>query len=219
MPNHCQRRGGWIGCSTTALPSWTQGLPQPRRTPSLPGFLRGIGWPERLINNWTDLTDEIQFYPVFISYSREDEELARKVHDALQDRGVRCWFAPEKLRGGDRLLDNITTAIRLYDRFILCLSATSLESGWVRDELDRAIDKERRLPMIDGNRPSTIIPVDLDGAIWEWKGAEKESLVSRLILDFTRWEEEDAFKAGLHDLLKALDVYRPPGPPTLLEGQ
>lgn len=176
-------------------------------------FLEGVGWSDRLIDNWHALTENIQFYSVFISYNQEDEQFAKAVHDELQAQGVRCWFAPKSLRGGDRILDGINTAIGIYDKFILCCSQTALDSGWVRDELDRAIDKERGLPQKEGARPTTIVPLDLDGAIWKWKGPEKVTLKSRVVLDFQGWREHpDLLLAGIKDVLNALDVYRPPDP-------
>jgi hypothetical protein len=44
-----------------------------------------------------------EFYSCFISYSSRDEALAQRLHADLQDKGVRCWFAPEDLKNGGRV--------------------------------------------------------------------------------------------------------------------
>jgi uncharacterized protein YjbI with pentapeptide repeats len=45
----------------------------------------------------------IQYYSCFISYSHHDEEFAQQLYDDLQENGVRCWFAPEKMKIGDKI--------------------------------------------------------------------------------------------------------------------
>jgi len=34
---------------------------------------------------------------VFISYSSKDQAFAERLHADLQNKGVRCWFAPHDL--------------------------------------------------------------------------------------------------------------------------
>jgi hypothetical protein len=36
----------------------------------------------------------IQFYSCFISYNSKDQKFAQRLHDDLQNSGVRFWFAP-----------------------------------------------------------------------------------------------------------------------------
>ena len=40
---------------------------------------------------------------VFISYSTKDQDFDERLHTDLQDKGVRCWFAPEDVQGGKKL--------------------------------------------------------------------------------------------------------------------
>ena len=76
----------------------------------------------------------IQFYSCFISYSSKDQPFVERLHADLQAKGVRCWFAPEDLKIGDRLEETIETAIRLRDKLLLILSETSVASAWVLKE-------------------------------------------------------------------------------------
>ena len=81
------------------------------------------------------MNQAIQHYSCFISYSTKDQEFAERLHADLQNKGVRCWFAPHNLRIGDKILDEIDAAIRLRDKVLLILSEHSIESDWVEDEV------------------------------------------------------------------------------------
>jgi hypothetical protein len=64
-------------------------------------FLRGVGLPDHLIEYLPSLLGEaIQFYECFISYSSRDHAFAERLHADLQNKGVRCWFAPHDLPWG-----------------------------------------------------------------------------------------------------------------------
>jgi hypothetical protein len=65
-------------------------------------FLRGAGFPETFIAYIPSLiaVGAIQFYSCFISYSTKDQEFADRLYADLQNKGVRCWFAPDDVQGG-----------------------------------------------------------------------------------------------------------------------
>lgn len=64
-------------------------------------FLRGCGVPEDFIAYARSLVGQpIRFYSCFISYSTTDQEFADRLHSDLQNKGVRCWFAPHDIRSG-----------------------------------------------------------------------------------------------------------------------
>jgi hypothetical protein len=91
-------------------------------------FLRGVGLPDTVIDYLPSLTGQpIQFYSCFISYSHRDEEFAQRLHADLQNKGVRCWFAPHDLPIGGKILDEIDAAIRLRDKVLLILSEQAVE--------------------------------------------------------------------------------------------
>jgi hypothetical protein len=95
-------------------------------------FLRGCGLPDVLIDYLPALLNQpFQFYSCFISYASRDHAFAERLHADLQNKGVRCWFAPEDLKIGDRLRPRIDETIRLYDKLLLVLSKTSVASQWV----------------------------------------------------------------------------------------
>ena len=95
-------------------------------------FLRGCGLPDALIDYLPSLLNQpFQFYSCFISYASQDQAFAQRLHADLQNKGVRCWFAPEDMKIGDRLRPRIDETIRLYDKLLLVLSKTSVASQWV----------------------------------------------------------------------------------------
>jgi len=108
-------------------------------------FLQGCGVPDVLITNLRSLVsamEPIQFNSCFISYSSADELFANPLHSRLREAGVPVWFAPEDVRGGDKLYDQIDRAIQTHDRLLLVLSEHSMKSQWVSTEIRRALAAE-----------------------------------------------------------------------------
>ena len=134
----------------------------------------------------------IQFYSCFISYSHADKDFARRLHDELQNRGIRCWLDEKQLLPGDEIHEEVDRAIRLRDKVLLCCSETSLSSWWVDREIKAAIAKERRSHAKDGKKKLALIPLNLDGYMFEWDGSHAITLQDRLVADFTDWEQDDA---------------------------
>lgn len=108
-------------------------------------FLRGCGLPDQLIEYFPSLLSQaVQFYSCFISYSTKDQGLADRLHADLQNKGVRCWFAPHDIKGGKKIYEQVDEAIRLYDRLLLILSDASMTSEWVKTEIANARQREIR---------------------------------------------------------------------------
>ena len=76
--------------------------------------------------------------------SSSDQLVARRIHTDLQGIGIRCWFAPHDVKGGRKLHEQIDEAIRIYDRLLLILSDSSMNSEWVKTEIAHARQKELR---------------------------------------------------------------------------
>ena len=174
-----------------------------QRSGPLPlAFLRGVGLPDKLIDNLSALLDQaIQFYSCFISYSGKDEEFVRRLHADLQDKGVRCWFAPHDMKIGAKILDTLDEAIRLRDKVLLVLSEASIASDWVEDEVTKAFAEERQRGGV------VLLPVRLDDAVFATKEAWALKLRdNRHIGDFRDWKNHDAYQRTLERLLRDLRV-------------
>jgi hypothetical protein len=165
-------------------------------------FLRGCGVQEAFIVQIPALVaavQPIQFYSCFISYSREDEGLAQRLHADLQSKGVRCWFAPEDLKIGERFRRRIDEVIRVYDRLLLLLSENSVASSWVEKEVETAMESE------DEQKRTVLFPVRLDDSVLEIKtGWPADVRRTRHIGDFRRWKDHDEYQKAFNRLLADL---------------
>ncbi len=163
-------------------------------------FLRGCGVPDNFIEYMHSLTGSaIEFYSCFISYSNKDHDFAQRLHEGLQANGVRCWFAPEDMKIGDKIRQTITDSIRVHDKLLLILSDNSVESEWVEKEVETAFKEERQ------RKTNVLFPVRLDEAIMETNQAWAEDIYnSRHIGDFTNWKDHDSYQKGFDRLLRDL---------------
>jgi hypothetical protein len=163
-------------------------------------FLRGCGVPEYMVNQIPSLVNNpAEYHSCFLSYSSKDQEFAAHLYADLQSRGVRCWFAPHDMRIGDELRPRIDEAIRSYDKLLLILSEHSIDSEWVKDEVEEAYEKERQQ-----KRP-VLFPVRLDEAVMNTELAWAAKLRrQRHIGDFRCREDDDAYRQAFERLIRDL---------------
>jgi uncharacterized protein YjbI with pentapeptide repeats len=173
-------------------------------------FLRGAGVSEDFLRYAPSFVGQaLDFYSAFISYSHRDKPMARRLHDQLQSRGIRCWLDEHQMLPGDDIYDAVDRAIRLWDKVILCCSEASLKSWWVNDEIDKALEKERQLLQDRGDKVLAIIPLNLDGYLFEWRDGRAATLRKRLAGDFTGWERDNTkFETQFERVISALRTDR-----------
>jgi TIR domain/Pentapeptide repeats (8 copies) len=167
-------------------------------------FMRGVGLPDNLIEYLpTLLNSAIRHYSCFISYSSKDQTFAERLHADLQNKAVRCWFAPHDMRIGARIIDTVDEAIRVRDKVLLILSEGAVASDWVEDEVTTAFEEERK------RKEVVLFPVRLDDAVMQTSEAWAAKLRARHIGDFRRWKEQDNYQKSLERLMRDLRVEKP----------
>jgi len=163
-------------------------------------FLRGTGFPESFIDYLSALlATSIQYFSLFISYSRRDEDFAKRLYADLQNKGVRCWFAPEDMKIGDNIHARIDESIHLYDKLLLVLSKHALASSWVEREVAAALEKEQQQ-----GKP-VLFPIRLDETVMQASQAWAADIRRRKhISDFTRWKHHHDYQQAFERLLRDL---------------
>ncbi len=137
-------------------------------------FLRNAGLTEefiRLIPSLVAAQEGRQFYSCFISYSHQDEAFARRLFSRLREAKLRVWYAPEDMRAGRKVHEQIEAAIRVQDKLLLLLSQASMQSEWVKTEIYHARQREQR----EGRQilfPVGLVPFK---EIGQWKAFDADS--------------------------------------------
>jgi len=140
---------------------------------------------------------------IYISYSRNDTETARKIQEALQGRGYTTWIDYQDLQSGSVWASQIDEAIRGAEIFIVLLSPQAVESRTIQNEITLA-----------ENLQKPIIPVLIE------RTAIPPSLANRQFVDATSdWESAQAklmqaVEASAHlPPARRLKVAAPPAAP------
>lgn len=90
---------------------------------------------------------------IFLSYSREDAARVGPLAAALEREGHQVWW-DRHISAGQEFADAIEQALSLADVVIVCWTAVSVRSGWVRDEAGAGRDTGRLVPVkLDGSDP------------------------------------------------------------------
>ena len=87
---------------------------------------------------------------VFISYKREEVNVARRVKEALEDAGYSVWWDKD-LQCGQQWHERIDSALGAAHCVVVLWSSLAIESPWVRHEASQAIARKVYAPArIDG---------------------------------------------------------------------
>lgn len=84
-----------------------------------------------------------RFHGIFLSHTSADKPFVRKLKKALNKRGVAdVWIDEAEIIVGDSLIDKIQEGLTKTKFFGVVLSPRSVQSNWVRKELEAAMSRE-----------------------------------------------------------------------------
>lgn len=164
-------------------------------------FLREAGVSDDLITYTVSLAKKpIKHYNCVISYSKQDQEFAECLYDGLQQRGVRCWYAPEGMTTGP-FRSRVGEAFHIYDKLLLVLSQHAIHARWATQAAKETLSKE------GNNHAPILFPIRLDNTIleeemkWSFLGQVLFAEPSRDIADFTKWIFQNSFQEAIDRLV------------------
>lgn len=155
---------------------------------------------------------QLPYHSVFISYSTVDEKFGQKLYNSLNEAGLRTWFAPNDIRPGKKIHEQIYSAIEQYDKLLLVLSEASMKSQWVGTELYKARTREREKGV------QMLFPVRLVSfeIVKAWAAFDADSgrdmareLREYFIPDFTEWHDESVYSREVNKLIESLMIDAP----------
>ena len=127
---------------------------------------------------------------IFISYSRRDQEFVTRLASDLNERVAFVWFDRSTIQPGQKWHEEIMEGIQECKAFILVLSPDALQSRYVREEVNRALELGK-----------TIFPVIYRPANWTDKF---EMLVKEVqTLDLRSGSYTDNFQKLVDGLIEA----------------
>ncbi|NEP02475.1 MAG: TIR domain-containing protein, partial [Symploca sp. SIO2E9] len=129
---------------------------------------------------------------VFISYSRADSDLARKLNEELQLQGKTTWFDQESIASGSDFQQEIYQGIKVCDNFLFIISPRSVNSPYCADEVEYAASLNKRFVTVLHRQVET---ADLH-----------PQLAKVQWIDFNKHNRD--FNANFHQLVRTLDTDR-----------
>ena len=90
---------------------------------------------------------------VFLSYARDDADLAKRMAGLIAEAGHQVWWDRE-IQGGSHFSSEIDKALQDADAVVVLWTEASIKSAWVQDEAAEGRDSGRLVPaVINGVRP------------------------------------------------------------------
>jgi hypothetical protein len=142
-----------------------------------------------------------EYFSCFISYSWADQDFALRLHDDLQDVGVRSWLDAKEIKVGASFSLAIDKAIQAHDKLIAVLSRDSINSASVKKEITKAIELERE------RNQTVLFPIRIDDAIFDISDTnETYELRGRYIIDFRHWRDKSLYQRAFSQLVRDLAI-------------
>lgn len=134
---------------------------------------------------------------IFLSHNHQDKPFVRELASYLRRYGVRVWVDEAEIKVGESLTEKVGGAIKENEFLGVVISKNSVDSPWVKKELQVALQRELRENRV------VILPILLDNS------EIPPFLLDKLYADFS---SPDKFYTSLGRVVDALGCLQKPGP-------
>lgn len=125
---------------------------------------------------------------IFISYSNEDSNFANKLASDLSLMDIDIFFAKLAIKVGDSIVEKINKALEAYDNLVVILSRNSVNSDWVKREINSTLMRQL------ANRKIKIKPILLEDCI-----------IPPLLSDIKYADFRESYNLGLKELIDSFE--------------
>lgn len=140
----------------------------PPKHPEIPS-----DWSDLILEFWKrsnqsdrESANEIDQPSVFLSHSHRDKGFARNIANAIRDKGISVWLDEAEIGVGESLIEKLSSAIDSVDYLVVILSKASINSNWVKKEIEVALCEEiesKRLKVLPVLKDDVELPMFLRG--------------------------------------------------------
>ena len=127
---------------------------------------------------------------IFISYSHQDKEFVDKLVQDLQNSGISIWADKVEIKLGDSFFDKISEGIDKMEYLAIVLSPDSVNSSWVKKEVEVAMNQEiqgKKIKVLPLLHRECTIPSFLEGKKYaDFREEERYEVALEMILDRLR---------------------------------
>jgi hypothetical protein len=125
---------------------------------------------------------------IFVSYAHKDIKQVKRILKEINSLGFDYWIDERNLQGGDRWTQVITEAILASDKFLLVMSAASMESDNIGQEVQIAF--ENKIKIIILKLEDVEVPVSLKYPLIrnQWIDHSRTDWKSRLAISLGKVE-------------------------------
>jgi len=144
---------------------------------------------------------------IFVSYSRKDEDFAKRLHRELINKSKDIWIDFESIPKGENFLQEIFEGIEKADIFCVIISRHSLMSEICNLEIEHAIKTGKRiLPVIREKIEGDVLKI-IKGH-WtdiEWAGMAKANWDTLKPKQWTFFDNDSLFDSEFEKFIKAME--------------
>lgn len=146
---------------------------------------------------------------VFVSYSRNDGDFARKLNEQLQINGRSTWFDQDSIAIGADFQKEIYKGIANSNNFVFLISQKSISSPYCADEVAYAVQQGKRIITLRLEKLENELPESLAAIQWIDAGKDKDfsgvfsQVIRTLDIDRTHVESHSKWQSKALEWKKA----------------